>query len=73
MNIEFTHKDVDLMNGPIDEPIKEHIFEEEEEEFKDLGFSRHNTFNPKPFKDFEENNLFNLNADKDEMNLDNPE
>jgi len=64
MNIEFESKKIDLMTSPIKEPIKEQIFEDEEEEkeFKgnmiETNFIRHNTTGAKEINKFEENQLF---------------
>lgn len=78
MNIEFESKKIDLMTSPIKEPIKEQIFEDEEEEkeFKgnmiETNFIRHNTTGAKEINKFEENQLFLFEGDKDQMNLDQP-
>lgn len=61
MNVEFSAPKTDLMNSPIKEPIKEHIFEDDEEEIKevsDINLVKHNTFNPKPIEELEDAPIF---------------
>lgn len=74
MNNEISNTKNDLIGSPIQECIKEHFIEEDEEEAKDslpiLNFERHKTFQPKSssWAD-EEGSLFPLNKEQ-EMNLD---
>ena len=72
MNEEFRVQKTDLMNSPIKEPIKEHIFEDDEEEIKEINLIKHNKYNAKPFGDFKENRIFRFDEEGDEMNLDQP-
>lgn len=74
MNIEFHDPKNDLIGSPIKESIKEHLGEDDEDDFREpfpeVPFTKHKTWTPKVPEPFHENNLFSLNNKANDLNLD---
>lgn len=82
MNIDYSQPKIDLWSSPIKETIKEHKFEDDEEEKEahqirefnpqvEPQFFRRNTLDPKATWALGEDRLFLFDDEKEEMNLDN--
>lgn len=83
MNVDYGQPKIDLASSPINEPIKEQNFEDDEEEKEahpfgglpvnlagDTTLFRRNTFEPEAPRALDEDRLFLFHEEKEEMNLD---